>query len=148
MNQQNDLPVAYTIFCDDLRQEAGNKVSYMGVYQGVMFIPALPAMLPKLCAAVTVRFPRERAPGSLVFKLLLQDNVIAERSLDPALLLSKQTTEQGANAISATALFQIVPFSIEEPASLKSQVYFDEHELKAGTLGIRSPQKTASASAD
>ncbi len=59
MNQQDELPIAYTIFCDDLRQEVGNKVSYMGVYQGMMFVPAFPVALPKLCAAVTARFPRE-----------------------------------------------------------------------------------------
>jgi hypothetical protein len=141
MNQQNELPVAYTLFCDDLRQEVGNKVSYMGVYQGMMYVQAFPTVLAKLCAAVTVRFPREIAIESLVFKLFLQDEVIAERSFDPQALKSKLDNDQGQDVVMATALFQIVPFSIEEPAVLKSRVYFDTHELKAGGLSIRSAGK-------
>jgi hypothetical protein len=137
MNQQDELPVAYTTFCDDLRQEVGNKISYMGVYQGMMLVHAFPVALPKLCAAVTARFPRERAPTVLAFKLFLQDVVIAERSLDPSQLISQQRSEPGANAIFATALFHIAPFLVEEPALLKSRVYFDDHELKAGAIGIR-----------
>lgn len=148
MNQQNDLPIAYTIFCDDLRQEVGNKVSFMGVYQGMMFVQSFPASLTKVCAAVTVRLPRGTAVNSLVFKLLLQDEVIAERSVDPQTLMAKQNKEQGLDALMATALFQIVPFSIEEPAVLKSRVYFDSHELKAGGLGIRLLAKSNDLSID
>lgn len=148
MNQQNDSPVAYTIFCDDLRQEVGNKISYMGVFQGMMFVQAFPVTLPKFCAAVAVRYPREVTPSSLVFKLLLQDNVIAERSIDPAPLASKQSDEQGMQVVLATALFQIVPFALEEPALLKSRVYLDHQELKAGALIIRSLQDSADLTTD
>lgn len=137
MNQQDELPVAYTTFCDDLRQEVGNKVSYMGVYQGMMLSQVFPIALPKLCAAVTVRFLRERAPTTLDFKLFLQDVVVAERSLDPGPLMAQQRSEPGANAVFATALFHMAPFFVEEPTLLKSRVYFDGQELKAGALGIR-----------
>jgi hypothetical protein len=142
MNQQNELPVAYTVFCDDVRQEVGNKVSYMGVYQGALFVQAFPLVLAKFCAAITVRYPRDSQPSSLVFKLLLQDKVIAERSFDPSMFVLKQNDEQGVNVVSATALFQVVPFSLEEPALLKARAYFDHHELKAGALTISSLQAT------
>jgi len=45
-----DAPDYYghTIFCDDIRQEAGNKASYMGVYTGHLFIQGeFPLFLPK-----------------------------------------------------------------------------------------------------
>lgn len=40
----------HTIWCDDIRQEVGNKPSFMGVYTGGIVIDQLPAVLPRLCA--------------------------------------------------------------------------------------------------
>lgn len=42
------------IYCDDIREETGNKVSYMGIYGGELMVDSLPTVLPKLCAAVKV----------------------------------------------------------------------------------------------
>jgi hypothetical protein len=46
--------VAYTIFCDDIRQEIGGKVSYMGVYRGGKLFAhsPFPLTLPKFGLAV------------------------------------------------------------------------------------------------
>jgi len=41
------LELVYTLFCDDVRLEVGNKLSYMGVFQSIM-VPQLPVWLPKL----------------------------------------------------------------------------------------------------
>jgi len=45
-------PYGYTIFCDDIRQEEGGKTSFMGVYRGLMTLPAIPMTLPKFCLAI------------------------------------------------------------------------------------------------
>jgi hypothetical protein len=42
--QETKLELVYTLFCDDVRLEVGNKLSYMGVFQ----VPQLPVWLPKL----------------------------------------------------------------------------------------------------
>ncbi len=44
--QQNELELIYTIFCDDVRLEAGNKLSFMGVFQNIM-VQQLPVSLIK-----------------------------------------------------------------------------------------------------
>src|SRR5713101_8309454 len=41
------LELVYTLFCDDVRVEMGNKLSYMGVFQNIV-VPQLPVWLPKL----------------------------------------------------------------------------------------------------
>ena len=41
-----DLQLVYTLFCDDVRLEAGNKLSFMGVFQNIM-VQQLPASLIK-----------------------------------------------------------------------------------------------------
>ena len=59
------------IFCDDIRQEVGGKLSLMGVYHGEMIIGApAPLALPKLgvaiCIISDVDDPIKRARVSLV----------------------------------------------------------------------------------
>jgi len=44
--QKPDLQLVYTLFCDDVRLEAGNKLSFMGVFQNIM-VHQLPASLIK-----------------------------------------------------------------------------------------------------
>jgi hypothetical protein len=44
--EKTDLQLVYTIFCDDVRLEAGNKLSFMGVFQNIM-VQQLPASLIK-----------------------------------------------------------------------------------------------------
>jgi hypothetical protein len=34
--EKKDLKLLYTLFCDDVRLEAGNKLSFMGVFQNIM----------------------------------------------------------------------------------------------------------------
>jgi hypothetical protein len=45
-DQKTDLQLVYTILCDDVRLEAGNKLSFMGVFQNIM-VQQLPASLIK-----------------------------------------------------------------------------------------------------
>jgi hypothetical protein len=45
--RQAQLELVYTLFCDDVRLEVGNKLSYMGVFQNIV-VPQLPVWLPKL----------------------------------------------------------------------------------------------------
>ncbi len=45
-NSNNNLKLAYTILCDDVRLEAGNKLSLMGVFQNIM-VQQIPVSLIK-----------------------------------------------------------------------------------------------------
>ncbi len=44
--QKSKLELVYTLFCDDVRLEVGNKLSFMGVFQN-MIVQQLPASLIK-----------------------------------------------------------------------------------------------------
>lgn len=44
--EQNKLELMYTLFCDDVRLEVGNKLSLMGVFQNIM-VQQLPVSLIK-----------------------------------------------------------------------------------------------------
>ena len=44
--EAKNLKLVYTLFCDDVRLEAGNKLSFMGVFQNIL-VPQLPLSLIK-----------------------------------------------------------------------------------------------------
>jgi hypothetical protein len=46
VNKTDELKLIYTIFCDDVRLEMGNKLSLMGVFQNIM-VQQLPVSLIK-----------------------------------------------------------------------------------------------------
>jgi hypothetical protein len=45
-NSKENLQLLYTLFCDDVRLEVGNKLSFMGVFQNIM-VQQLPVSLIK-----------------------------------------------------------------------------------------------------
>ena len=46
-------PLLSTIYCDDIRQEVGGKLSLMGVYNNVMYVQQFPVTLPKFWVVAT-----------------------------------------------------------------------------------------------
>lgn len=48
----------HATWCDDIRQEVGNKPSFMGVYTGSLVVPSLPTVLPRLAVWVNVWTPK------------------------------------------------------------------------------------------
>lgn len=61
------------VWCDDIRQEIGNKPSLMGVYTGGLAVPALPATLPRLAAWINVRTPTSRPFQRLTVRIRRSD---------------------------------------------------------------------------
>ena len=45
----------YAIICDDIRQEVGHKLSYIGIYGLDITVPGLPFTFPQICAAISYR---------------------------------------------------------------------------------------------
>ena len=61
------------VWCDDIRQEIGNKPSLMGVYTGGLAVPALPATLPRLAAWINVHTPTSRPFQRLTVRIRRND---------------------------------------------------------------------------
>ena len=59
----------HTLWCDDIRQEVGNKPSLMGVYNGELVMPTLPSVLPRLAAYITIGTPKDRPFKKLCIRL-------------------------------------------------------------------------------
>ena len=110
-----------TVFCDDIRQEAGNKLSFMGCYQSELYVPSAPVSLSKFCIYVAAWTPKERPFKTLKFKII-QDNDIELSSLEiPAEGIGKNLPigDETATRIQIYTAIVFSPFYIEKPTMLR-----------------------------
>lgn len=132
-----------SIFCDDLRQEVGGKLTFVGVYTGALWVSSFPTLLPRFVVAVTLIADSLPRNGELAFKVLRNDEVIAERTVDAAGLAvnSASARQSGTQPDTETvqvvrAFFAFSPFEIDSPSILRVRATVDGEELKAGGLKI------------
>ena len=139
-----------TVFCDDIRHEAGGKVSYIGVYAGQLFVPTFPVTLPKLCLAMSMTTPAEKPFRKLSLRVLKDAELLAEGSLDESQLsnvveatdsIPEEERKDGVGLLQAFFLFS--PFQLDGPCVLGVRVDTEEGELRGVGLRIgHAPAET------
>lgn len=126
------------IYCDDIRNEVGNKMSFMGCYQSELFVPTAPIGLAKLCIFATVLTPIARPFKSLTLRVLLDETELARMEV-PAEQFSNLPDVPDATATrrSFSAALAFSPFIIEKPAVLRVVADTEECELIGPRLAIK-----------
>ncbi|MFZ5936617.1 DUF6941 family protein [Pseudomonas sp. HS6-2] len=133
---------AYSVFCDDIRNEINNKISMMGIFGSLMYLQTFPSVLPKLCAVITVSTPADKLFQSVSFKGTMDGNVIFDISLDEA-----QITEMRQNVglievpkvIEAKAVVVLSPLHLSGPTKIHVTVVADGEEIECSGLQISQP---------
>jgi hypothetical protein len=135
--QQTGLELVYTIFCDDVRLEIGNKLSYMGVFQSIV-VPQLPVWLPKL--AVVNHWRGEGAHLSEV-RILMPDR-------QQALVVSQPAPFEIAHGSADNISFFVnVTFPVGGEYLVQTLIdsnLFDERKLMVTDQQLVSPEAEAS----
>src|SRR5215470_6272357 len=75
----------YSIFCDDIRNEPGGKLSFIGCYNGIIFISGrFPLVLPKLCVHTHILSPASRPFSSILVRCYLpgDEQPFAEEAIE------------------------------------------------------------------
>jgi hypothetical protein len=130
-------------FCDDVRQEIGNKFSLMGCYGSDLFVPKFPFTLPKLCVFVNCRTPASRPFKSLTLKLMRQEEAIAELAANPAGLDSDERTPDWVRWLTMTGILVVTPFHAKEPCHLRVVAETESGSIESGRFVIdRMPVRT------
>ena len=131
------------IFCDDIRHEMGNKVSFMGVYSGQLLVPSLPTILPKLCVVTSVMTSVEEPFEQLTVRLFKDDEVLTEISLTaeqlaaPLQMMNEETEDSSFPIFSFQATFIISPLVIDSPCVLRVFAENEADEIRSLSLRIR-----------
>ena len=118
-------------FCDDVRQEIGNKFSLMGCYGTDLYVPAFPIKLPKLCVFVHVRTPREHPFERLTLRLVRGSDVLSELVANPDKLNAGETPDY-ARWLSMTGILAVAPFHAAGPCRLQVLAETEAETIESG----------------
>ena len=135
-------------YCDDIRQESGNKLSLMGCYQGELIVAMAPVALPKLCVYASAWTPKEHPFKSLTIRVVQDDDVeLARIDLPEAgLAESAQIRDETATRKAVSTAIAFAPFVIEKSTSLRLVANTEDGEIIGPRLRIRvAPGQTFAA---
>lgn len=130
------------IYCDDIRNEVGNKNSYMGIYTSELTVPAAPVILSKLLIAVKAVTDISDPFESLNVRIVRIKNDEEIELLSSGLLPSPPLDEiagrdKYSTNIIAQLYFMLSPFPIEEEIVLRVIANTEREELVGAALRIR-----------
>lgn len=102
------------VWCDDIRQEIGGKLSFMGVYAGGLVIPVEAIVLPQLYVWVQLHSPLSKPITEIVARIIQDDgSVVVESKADgvvPPEMVAKSDPRKTMHTVGM--IFQIAPFAI------------------------------------
>jgi hypothetical protein len=138
----------YTIFCDDIRNEPGDKLTFVGCYNAVMFVPPkFPLVLPKFCVHLNVFSPATMPYETVRARCYVPGDrdPIADESIEVPSLQDQRallaSLPKNINAppfivVSASLVFQ--PLEIAEPGMIDVRVLINggPGELHLGSLKV------------
>jgi hypothetical protein len=125
-------------YCDDIRQEVGNKLSFIGCYQGgELHVQAAPVALPKLCAFVTVVTPKERPFKSLSIRVLQEETELGRLEVQDGLSGLPPNADETSTRLFASTAMMFAPFIIEKPTVLRVLVTTEEGEMVGPRLAVK-----------
>lgn len=140
--KKNAERFVHAVFCDDIRQEMGGKVSLMGCFQGDLLVPFLPVALPKLCVFVTVSTPVKRPLKALKIRIMQDDAELAALDV-PEGATTVPIVEDGVTRFLANAAMVFSPFAIPAPTAIRVLVVTEEGEIIGPRLRIKAMPEQA-----
>lgn len=142
-----------SIWCDDVRLEVGNKISYMGVYFNELFVPSFPFALEKLCLSCQVKtsidlpfkslkllvsknyeFNNNDAADELLAEVDMHDSLTSQNSL----LLEPSTAFRFITANTHIILKDLV---IDKPFLFRVKAITENGDVRGAGLRINSEEQ-------
>uniref|UniRef100_UPI003594348C DUF6941 family protein n=1 Tax=Burkholderia sp. AU33423 TaxID=2015355 RepID=UPI003594348C len=110
--QPTDVDRALSVtYCDDVRQEVNNKLSFMGMYQGQLIFPALPARVPRLCVIQQLVCPKVQPFQHAKVAVYRDESLFAESELTPPEDAWTSGREEGYLRFMIPFIFENLEFS-------------------------------------
>jgi hypothetical protein len=131
-------PALFSIVCDDVRLEVGQKHSYMGIYTNSVILPSFPFTLPKLCFVLQFRFLAMERPSQLAFLVERDSEVIARMEVDMLNLGSYEVeAEEGETQVVVVgSIIQVLGLTFEGPAKLRMRAETNSGIIKGGVVPV------------
>ena len=139
--------VAFCVFCDDLRQEVGNKLSYMGVYTSDLLVFGRPPVtLPRFTIITWLISDIDDPPQQLIVRVVVgpdeQERVRIDLQPNPDAKLSHL---DGAAKVHAQIAIPLVGFPLEQEGYIQVMLETERETIRAGRLMVSFNDDPAAA---
>ncbi len=126
-------------YCDDVRQEIGNKYSLIGCYGDDLLLERFPALLPKFCAQVKATTPRDTPFQKLVVRAFMNDTQIGELEIPTAALIQAMDVvrREDLQVLTYNVFMTFSPLAIEEECLLRIEAESEAGALVGAPISIR-----------
>ncbi|MDP1837844.1 MAG: hypothetical protein Q8N31_13540 [Reyranella sp.] len=133
----SDPRAAFSIFCDDIRLEAGNKLSFMGVYGSeIIFSAPSPVTWPKLCIVTWLICDVDDLPKKVNAKVYAPNSEVELASTEMETNFTGMLND-GAVRGWVRLVLQPTDILLTEEGYFRVQVEADGVSIKAGRLKVR-----------
>jgi hypothetical protein len=138
-------PHGQTIFCDDIRQEVGNKFSLMGVFQGDMLVNApFPAALPRLGLYITYTEALNEPLTNMTLIVYVPGDTEDKPSFTIPIEWPEDAADTPDNKIRQIKMqFVLTPIVFKEPGRIRVRMDKRGTVVKLGSLKVRPGQLPA-----
>ena len=147
-------PFLSTIYCDDVRQEVGGKLSLIGVYNAVMYVQQFPVNLPKLWIVATFVASKDEPPKTLKFRVFKDNEPLADLDATPEHLQQLANAREpvvplpdgSRRAISTQTQVCFTPLLLDAPCVLRVTAITEGGETRGLSLQVQQAMEPLSAS--
>ena len=140
-------PSGYTIFCDDIRQELGGKLSYIGVYSSILYLSGgFPATLPKFGFSIHYIQPGRRPKTPIDIMIYLPGDTKNKPSIKLSIPLdtieSAEIPDDHAERLfHAAAVVPMTGLQLKSPGLIVVRARCEKKTKKIGGLRIETAEK-------
>src|ERR1700678_3948072 len=141
--------VAHCVFCDDIRLELGNKMSYMGVYSGgdLLINQPFPVGLAKFCILTWLISDPDDRPTTISLQVVGPDGQMLMKADTPS---GEMPDPFGLKETAEKAIFthslQCTPLWLACKGTLEVWIETEREKIRAGRLLIHSSVETPESS--
>ena len=132
------------LYCDDIREEIGNKLSLMGVYANDLIAPQFPATMSKLCVAVRLTIPIKSKPNNDITLEVIKAQkrkktaeILATSQIALKQLKQAYTQAPAGSDYLLQANFMIGPLTFDQECAVRVRALVGKQVFEGAALQIR-----------
>ncbi len=132
--------VAHSLFCDDVSQQAGDKMTFTGIYAGDLVLPApKPFVLRRFCTVTWLIVDPDDVPRLAGVRVFApgQTGEFASSSLD----VGGATLRKGAVKVVLRLVTETNSVRIADAGDIEVYVEADGAKIRAGRLPVRFSER-------
>jgi hypothetical protein len=133
-----DTPYLFCIYAEDVRQETSGQMSVIGIFQGGLRVPSVPAHLSKFAIVANLCMPAQRSPVSLKLDVVRDGEVV--QTIEPPSEFVQTAIKQSIDQSRDTVVMQFVigfsGFPIPASGGIEVCASVNGDTLRSNTLEI------------